>query len=129
MCFEAAWAWLRSSLAQTEARFQYRLDKFRARRARKRWLHEELKIARNCSPYDRDFTIYSNYNHLIYQPHNPYMPTTYRTEDDDTPREFSDTEQVTYWNGVCVMFDLERQGWNYWENWFTSALQRWKEYG
>lgn len=93
MCFEAAWAWLRSTLVQTEARFQYRLDKFRARRARKRWLHQELKATRNCNPYERDCTIYSNHNHLIYQPQHPYMPTTYRTEDEDAPREFSDVEQ------------------------------------
>lgn len=96
MCFEALWAWLRPALVQAEARLHYRLDKFRSRRARKRWLHQEFKVARSCHYHDRDCNIYSNISRLTYLPQHPYMPTTTacsRSEDDDSGREYSDLEQ------------------------------------
>lgn len=83
---------------QAEARLQYRLDKFRARRARKRWLHQEFKVARSCHYHGCDCNIYSNISRLTYLPQHPYMPTTTacsRSEDDDSGREYSDLEQVT----------------------------------
>ncbi|KAK7074432.1 Cuedc1p [Halocaridina rubra] len=95
MCLRALWTWIQDTFRQFTARFSYRVDKYRAKRARKRFLRRELKgTITNCNyNHQSNFSQYNQYSQVGHNSRPPYMPTTY-IEDD------SDDEDVGYCRDV-----------------------------
>ncbi|XP_045604691.1 uncharacterized protein [Procambarus clarkii] len=95
MCLGFLWSCLRACLMQTKARLNHQVDKFRALRARKRWMHREFgAVATKPNYREYDFNAFNPSAHNIHQPQHPYMPTTYADEDsDDEDSIQSDMEQ------------------------------------
>ncbi|XP_066971180.1 uncharacterized protein [Macrobrachium rosenbergii] len=88
MCLEDVCKWVQHRITEMKARFRYRVDKYRAMRARKRWIRREMKntIGNFNQP---DFSAYNHYSQVCHNSRHPYMPTTYIDDD-------SDEEEVGY---------------------------------
>ncbi|KAK3886961.1 hypothetical protein Pcinc_008931 [Petrolisthes cinctipes] len=94
MCFEAVWAWVRAWVAQTKARFRYQVERYHARRARRKWLKMELggdPPGGTCYwKYNCD--VMSGSSHTSGHLQHPYRPTTY-VVDEAGMVERADVEQ------------------------------------
>lgn len=99
MCLEALWAWVRAWVAQTKARYRNKVERYHARRARRKWLKMELggdggAPCGSCWKYNCEFVSAGGRPaHTSGHPLHPYRPTTY-VVDEAGVVEYADIEQV-----------------------------------
>ncbi|KAK8735298.1 hypothetical protein OTU49_005608 [Cherax quadricarinatus] len=100
MCLGALWSWVQTRIMQTKARFNHRIDKFHALRARKQWMKREFgAVATKSTYYECDYNTCAPSARNIHQSQHPYMPTTY-IDEDSSDEDYNHSEDVKQGVGV-----------------------------